>query len=681
MSEQFFRVHGDNIVECERLISLITNTFIVRDKKYSYSSLACVKVSIILEIKSDEVKWNFELFSGFNKNTSDRWTSNILDILTQLGSFLDETPDIILTRVHDNFEELLLAIEFCSALQAGNQAWQRSGRAFSTGRTEIPYLYIVDFTKYELDTDTRERKALRYPNPAVPFSYISHTINTKNLTSQVYFQAEEFQPDYDTQLQDFDTQIFAEKAVSHYLVNKLSNESTDDIEKDLLRKNLLMVEYLSKTANHKNNFDSHDWEKIYQSKLDIVDYAIEKNKFIFKKKIARQSLLGKVLEFNEIVSKFSVGLASRDLPFGIIPQKNRTEFVNEFTQLYGFSDKEILSNLLKADNLIVCLLKAFKPRGDDNRPDRGALPLIAMLAGERTEILTFIYGPLVESNYESLKTDLLGLAQRNGLWKSIVGLSNFIVVDSPLVNAPTTQVQLIIDNNHNKHQILEQTGVFEKRKISIYPNEYHEHDVDTAIHSLFKYAIPDTFEGMCNPPGGDWSGLSIIFEEIEYRWLSLPRVSSDSKRPDHVIQLFNVGKKPILLSIESKERPEDLENSVGIQLTRYLEFLFQFTPSTDRSRNGSWRISSKKMKIDDFQILSVGAYIVRNQIDSTLMLSNSKCDMLFELVPDVAQNVWKLKIISTNDISAKVATYIKDNIIDNEISSSFQINDAMIKTY
>ena len=116
---------------------------------------------------------------------------NIFDTLKANGSFLDETPDAIITKIENDSETILFAVEFCSALQAGNQAWQRSGRAFSTGRAGCPYLYIVDFVKYELDSRTRARKALRFPNPAVPYSYINFTkstekfmLNLKNSTNR-----------------------------------------------------------------------------------------------------------------------------------------------------------------------------------------------------------------------------------------------------------------------------------------------------------------------------------------------------------------------------------------------------------------------------------------------------------------------------------------------------------------
>ena len=83
------------------------------------------------------------------------------------------------------------------------------------------------------------------------------------------------------------------------------------------------------------------------------------------------------------------------------------------------------------------------------------------------------------------------------------------------------------------------------------------------------------FEGLCNPPGGDWSGLSVIVNQCEYRWVSLPRVSGEinGKRPDHVLQLYpNDNNNSIILSIESKDRSYDLETNVGIQLKQYIKY-------------------------------------------------------------------------------------------------------------
>lgn len=159
-----FHIHGDNVIECERMIEYIEKGLNGAHVTYSFASPACPQVTMSFPRDDTNQSVKFLLYPGFNKTNGSRWKSDIYEPLKKNGSILDETPDALITRINNSGdEEVLVAIEFCSALQAGNQAWQRSGRAFSTSRSGCPYLYIVDFVKYELDKQTRQRKALRFP--------------------------------------------------------------------------------------------------------------------------------------------------------------------------------------------------------------------------------------------------------------------------------------------------------------------------------------------------------------------------------------------------------------------------------------------------------------------------------------------------------------------------------------
>ena len=142
---EHYRVHGDNIVECERVVKYITQSVNLTSQAKRFTSLACLTVDIDFEYEGTDYQWSIEMFPGFSKdNRGQRWKSNIFEALKDNGSFLDETPDVVVSKVEDGLETILFAIEFCSALQAGNQAWQRSGRAYSVGRAKCPYIYIVD---------------------------------------------------------------------------------------------------------------------------------------------------------------------------------------------------------------------------------------------------------------------------------------------------------------------------------------------------------------------------------------------------------------------------------------------------------------------------------------------------------------------------------------------------------
>lgn len=660
--KECFRIHGDNIVECERISDLIIRFVKPTSVNRYFSSLSCIVVEIIFNYQGKEYEWDLEIFPGFNKSTNDRWKTNIFELLKEQGSFLDETPDVVLTKVNGFDDEILVAIEFCSALQAGNQAWQRSGRAYSTGRTECPYIYIVDFIKYELDSETRERKALRYPNAAVPYSYVSHAINHKNFVSQAYFKAEEFQPGFDNNVLGFDESIFSENEVALYLLQRMCGMKTDKIEKEMLDKNMKMVMFLSSKAKDSSSLTDKEWSEIYDNGLDIIDYSVKKNRFKFKKKIAEKSITGFVRKFNLIVQKYSIGLASVDLPFGIIPEKSRSAFAREVIKLYSIDDEKVQNRLINGRDLVICMLKGFKPRGDDNRPDRGALPLIGMLAGENTEILTFVYGPLVEGNLRVVDSDIMKLALKNGLWKSFIGLSDIIIIDAPVIGNNKQAIR-IIDNRENKKKILERQSARNTIKISNIPNQYQENDVDTVIHFLFKYIMKNKcFEGMCNPPGGDWSGLSITKNNTEYRWLSLPRVSVDGKRPDHLVEIFDLFEKPTLLVIESKEKANDLEKDVGIQLKHYLEHLFNFKPSVEKSDEINWKISDTKIDFKNFECVSVAAYIKVNDTNKDEIYKNSQCDVLFELHPKQDKNEWIIDMYASTSKGEETIKYIKNEI-------------------
>jgi hypothetical protein len=141
-----------------------------------------------------------------------------------------------------------------------------------------------------------------------------------------------------------------------------------------------------------------------------------------------------------------------------------------------------------------------------------------------------------------------------------------------------------------------------------------EHDVDTALHVLLTSLGSDVvFEGMCNPPGGDWSGVSFVWSSDggEHRWLTLPRVSADgAKRPDHVFALFGLSKQALCLCVESKERGRSLESGIGPRLISYTKALFGGAPSIwRRSAADAWGVYTGDWKLQASEFVSMGAYI------------------------------------------------------------------------
>lgn len=638
---KLFRIHGDNIVECERIANLLIKYSKPYTIKRGFESLACPYVIFEMSYPVEETI-KLEFFPGFNKHNNDRWDTNVLDILRAKGCFLDETPDAIITHVVDGKEEVLVAIEFCSALQAGNQAWQRSGRAYSVGRTGCPYIYIVDFVKYELDTNTRSRKALRFPNSAVVYSYVSFSNHINNFIVQAYVKSEEFQPDYDQRIKGFSETIFGEKEIAKYILLKMLQSETKEIEESLFNKNKEMVKLLA--ANSSTSFSKSDWENIISSNIDFLSFCKTK-KLSFRKKIADKSMNGKAKEFRDICSDFAIGIASADLPFGLIPAAQKADFAKKIISLYSITDQEIIDYLHKSTDMVVCILKGFKPKGDDNRPDRGALPLISMLLDEKIDVLTFLFGPIIKTNANKLNTNYKVLFNENGLWRSIIANSNIIIVDSPVVDGNGI-VETVINNDGFKTSILGKSQSCGNILVSNAPTRFQENDVDGVIHYLFKHVISSNcFEGMCNPPGGDWSGLSIILNGYEYRWLSLPRVSQNGKRPDHVVQIFGVDDNPVLLVIESKEKYEALEDNIGAELKNYLHYLFSFKPSVYKKANeNNWQIATTKCGLSRIKCFSVGAFLKPSSFDSKALFERTNCDIIFSINPNKEDKIWEIDI-------------------------------------
>lgn len=665
--KQYFKIHGDNVVECERIAALILTEVAPLKIEKSLMSPSTITIDISFQYDGSDFDWHLELLPGFNKAGRARWRGDIFEPLRNNGSFLDETPDAIITEIQNDREQILCAIEFCSALQAGNQAWQRSGRAFSTGRTGCPYLYIVDFVKYELDPKTRERKNLRFPNAAVPYSYINFSRVSQNFVAQVYVKSESFDKTRDASLANFDEENFGDVELRRYLVKKMAHIDTTDEEELILLKNFNVVRFLAELTNSNTNLSVEEWDEVFNNDEDVVDYCVDNQRFNFHKIVTQKGMHGQLARVLAIIDRYSAGLASKDLPIGIIPANNRPAFAKALHGIYPAFDSRTIDEIADpTTNLILCLFKGFKPRGDDNRPDRGLLPLAAMLSDNDNEIMTILYGPILYRNYQLLMNNADTLARNNGLWKSILALSNYVLLDAPILgNSKVKDVEELLFTTGYKQQYMrlkKYASLIEGRAFSSAPQEYHEDDVDTGIHYLFTEVLkPVCFEGMCNPPGGDWSGFSVLDHNSEKRWLSLPRVSDeiDGKRPDHIIEIFGVQDKPILLSIESKERSADLEDNVGSRLITYIEHLMGYIPNVEKdlSPDAEWQRGSGHVNKNDFVMVSAAAYLKEYAQSSTTVHQSSNCDMLFVMSP--VNNGWTIEITSFTPMAQRLELYLK----------------------
>lgn len=271
--------------------------------------------------------------------------------------------------------------------------------------------------------------------------------------------------------------------------------------------------------------------------------------------------------------------------------------------------------------------------------------------GNSCRIVSIVYGPAKPLTWKILGKGIDVLASNNGLWQSIYKICDGVLIDSSTKTEPEyisiAQEKLIARDE----LIIPFNAEFEI--------EHSEHDTDTAIHQILTRS--GLAECLCNPPGGDWSGINYFRNGEIFRWTSLPRVSEiGGKRPDHVFQQ-ELKDSNLFISIESKGKGSDLEDEIGVNLVAYLRDLFSMVPTSIKKVNAEWRLYNDKPNLDAYKTISVGAFIynnddelqehmVRGKLDSIMafefrkpsvlhMLSNDKGRILEDFVKEASKRI------------------------------------------
>lgn len=620
-----FSIYGDNIVECERMLSLIRKALNVRACRLSGSVMAP-----IFSLDTDHGEYLFNFYPGFG-----RWDHDVVAAIRQSGGILRETPDVFITAEDGNQERVVLAVEFCSALPAGNQAWQRSGRAYSVARAGIPYLFVTELGGFELDA-MRNKKAPRLPNPAVPFSFISYSENADSDVMIAY----QMNPGADSENRDKYARMIAEADLPRYIVARLDGVDASPFAYSMERK---AFSFVLSTASEKKvrvaALNSDDWKRVNDS-MQRDGNASELYKAFdipWKKKISVPTKIS-FKKFLGGIERIATALVSGDLPFCIVRSEKSAKLIEIVKSAYPRLADSLPAGELANRDIALCFINGFKPRGDDARPDRGLLPFLRMLVGDSIKVLTIVYGPATKAMTDKLSKSPEELGEENGLWEAILSLSDYVICDSMRSSAPILQ----------KGWASERLRVSRAESVLMPANTSHcprpssegENDVDSAIHILFAYALDGKcFESMCNPPGGDWSGMSLMFNGREYRWLTLPRVSSSgSKRPDHVIQ----AEPDAILAIESKDTLRNLERKIGPRLNRYCADLFRFKPSCVRTPDGGWNDDVNGFTLPDMKYVSACAFMVRSESDMDGALAQTRTDIAFAISFDGEQTTVRI---------------------------------------
>jgi len=613
------RIHGDNIIECERALKLISAAY---NGTIEAKSKNIFMPSYSIKNGGNEI-FEIELLGGH-----DRWNVNFNSELTKYGAPLREATDAYITRVSaDNkTEQLLLAIEFCNALPAGNNAWQRNGRAVTCAEIGIPYFYFAEIGGVELDAD-RKVKAPRFPNPIVPFSYLTSSKTLNVICIPVY----QPHPAITDDLRKKFMHIFGNTASLDLLKCIIDESQTKDALDVLIEKGMTLVKILSDKPR-KATFQAMEWEDFLnvtsgQRKAEWIKN--HPNKQIWKKKSSEKVKVTKtfktLLTKTQALNLLSIG--AKEIPICLVANGNIKKLADLLREIYPKEKIKSLADAIEKKNkpLVVVWITGFKPRGDDSRPDRGLVPLARMLFGNDIDILTIVFGPAVKQTWKTLKDNPAKLATENGLWQAVLNLSNYVLSDSSTSDSGIL-TNIVTRNLERKNVKVE----FAAAK----PNgSFGEHDVDTAIHTMFsRQAAMNIFESMCNPPGGDWSGISFLdySDKTEYRWTSLPRVSATkAKRPDHIIQIHTETQE-IFLVIESKNHAKDLDENIGKRLAEYVKVLFKIPPTAFKENKTDWKLfNGKNTPLTNFVSLSGGAFVYKSLGEMKASMKEGKLDFIF----------------------------------------------------
>jgi hypothetical protein len=592
------------------------------------------------------------LFPGFC-----RWDEDILEHIRNMGGSLREAADVVISSVGEKEEMPILSIEFCGALPAGNQAWQRSGRAYSLGGAGIPFLYIAEIGGYELDLD-RKMKAPRLPNPAVPFSYLSYSVYKKVPVLPVFIASPGADEASKTRYRD----IIGNSEVLEFLRAAVLGEDSTSHAQGLVEKALNFIQLRASVSRKDSTLTPELWSKAYsaiQSGKELPEFLLNDARLKWSKTAYIKRLTKTAKRLMNTASKYGIGLTSTDLPMCLIPSEQRNMFARKVGQMYRNLPKQFLEWLGKNRTLAVCWVMGFKPRGDDARPDRGLPPLARMLIGAGTELLTVVYGPAPANTWPLLISDPISLMERNGLWEAAMMATDALFIDSS-TDKITNHGFL---KTHWSAAKVERS--IKKFIVSPRPLRFGEQDVDTVLHLLLRRCGGSKiFEGMCNPPGGDWSGISMITVDrsVELRWLSLPRVGGKhAKRPDHVFEIFEISEIPVVLVVESKEKADDVEEKIGPRLKAYLADLMKVPASIERATvtDAEWTHTRRTISPTSVDFCTGVAFLLDSTTDIVGIKKKAGADILFGFAFTPEGNFCNVKVHPCSEIGAKVGDFIR----------------------
>lgn len=565
-------IYGDNIVEAERALALVCEA--TNSERELLPSDAFAPQWLL---DGDAGQVLVHLLPGHNA-----WGVDLPAELRAQGAPLREASDAIICELReDGTEHAIVALEFCSALPAGNQAWQRHGRALACAYVGLPYLIWTDTGGQELSS-ARGEVAGRRPSPVVPASFVTATKTYGTPCLPVYVASPSMSRSERLAFADY----FGGATGVQLIRALLMGDAFDGFVDQLREKNVRIAVLLAGMRNRVDTLRDGQWDD-YLSPADETDrlrYLSKKDVRASWRKSITIAIAPEVAALKKIVEETAaVSAGATNLPICVVPEDRLEVLCAALQSSYPDVPVTILERIRMGGPLVMVWVAGFKPGGDDSRPDRGLLPLARMLFGPTATVMTVVYGPAPLSSRLLLQTSPAALATQNGLWEAVINLSDVVLTAgrgvTPIWHASPS----------SPHDVTSHSPIVFTRKATAH--SWGEQDVDSVIHTLtWAAASEGVFECLCNPPGGDWSGISVLSPDrlTEFRWTSLPRVgNTDLKRPDHVIQWLS-GDRHFILAVESKDRLAMLDRLVGPKLTGYVEHLLRYSPNVSRAGTAEW---------------------------------------------------------------------------------------------
>ena len=607
-----FKVLCDNYLEFDRFFKIACSALTLNEREFEY------KKTIPIGLYNQNLNISFIVLVGFNRWGDNYWNSSLNNSL-----YISENPDV-LVLMHTESIEKLFAIEFCSALPAGNQSWQRFARGKQLSENNTDYFFISDVGGVELGKN-RKKLSIRYPNPIVNYAASKH--NKKDSTGLFINLLIKKPGCPDEIIEDIKSSIgvqLLEKYIHNLVINQVSNSFDDHQDK--------LIKYYIGAKKRLSSFEEDIENNILPVHYDQVISGWKK-KYSIPVSLKAKNIL-------DIAGKYSNAYYGKDLPFTSIKKDFSNDFCNGVNNILQNKLKLGFSN---GQEIFFCALAGFKPRGDDARPDRGLVPLLDSIAGKNTIIITLVFGPALSGVEDQLKSNHKSLCSKNGLWGSVFQNSDFVIVTS----LNFEDAMILCGDRGDSRKSLEKFTIHDDSIIPA-PNE---NDVDSAIHLTLSKEC-GLFESIFNPPGGDWSGVSFYKESSheEIRYLTLPRApdSLKNKRPDHIYHDF---KNRTVYVVESKTYISSLrkEHDVGNKMINWTNELIKYIPQVKKEDDREWTTKTEEMdKLLNVKFVRCGAFMAKKETidDYMRVMKNCSLDLLFLYILD--EKSWTIKVIFNN---------------------------------